>query len=50
MNTNPKIPQPRQISIFHFNDVYEIEGFTDEPIGGAARFVTQAKRFHQKHP
>ncbi|EGR28866.1 ser thr protein phosphatase family protein, putative [Ichthyophthirius multifiliis] len=40
----------KTLSIFHFNDVYDIEGYTEEPVGGASRFVTQTKKFHEKHP
>ena len=29
-----------QIRIIHFNDVYNIEGHANEPVGGAARFKT----------
>ncbi|KAL4509211.1 hypothetical protein ABPG72_018142 [Tetrahymena utriculariae] len=35
-------------SIFHFNDVYEIEASTVEPVGGAARFVTVCKQFKKE--
>ena len=28
------------INIIHFNDVYNIESNSQEPVGGAARFIT----------
>ncbi|KAF6251135.1 Metallo-dependent phosphatase-like protein [Scenedesmus sp. NREL 46B-D3] len=30
---------PRQLTIIHFNDVYNIEASSNEPVGGAARLV-----------
>jgi hypothetical protein len=30
---------PRKLTIIHFNDVYNIEPFANEPVGGAARLV-----------
>jgi hypothetical protein len=30
---------PRQLTIVHFNDVYNIEPSLKEPVGGAARLV-----------
>ena len=35
----------KTISILHFNDVYDIEGFHEEPVGGAARFAFLCKQF-----
>ena len=35
----------KELKIFHFNDVYEIEASNMEPVGGASRFVTECKRF-----
>ena len=32
--------EPTQITILHFNDVYNIEEQSVEPVGGAARFKT----------
>lgn len=32
-----------EITIIHFNDVYNIEPQRDEPIGGAARFASYVK-------
>ncbi|EGR29458.1 ser thr protein phosphatase family protein, putative [Ichthyophthirius multifiliis] len=44
--------QKEEISfkILHFNDVYEIEGFNQEPVGGSARFATICKKFKQENP
>jgi hypothetical protein len=30
----------KKLKIIHFNDVYNIEGLKEEPVGGAARFYT----------
>ena len=32
------------IQLLHFNDCYNIEPATREPVGGAARFVAEVKR------
>ena len=34
-----------KLTIIHFNDVYNIEAREEEPVGGAARFVTKVKSF-----
>lgn len=39
-----------KFSIIHFNDVYNIEGRTFEPVGGAARFVTMLDYLKSKNP
>jgi 5'-nucleotidase len=39
-NKPPTGPKATQITLLHFNDVYNIEGQSREPVGGAARFVT----------
>ena len=40
-NFNPdKTNHAAQLRIVHFNDVYNIEGLKEEPVGGAARFKT----------
>lgn len=31
----------RELKILHFNDVYNIEGSTQEPVGGASRFTSK---------
>jgi 5'-nucleotidase len=38
------------ITIVHFNDVYNIEPGTQEPVGGAARFVTAVQRLSDRNP
>ncbi len=40
---------PKPLYILHFNDVYEIEGFSQEPVGGVARFATICKQFKNKY-
>lgn len=40
-----------QLSILHFNDIYNVESnSTREPIGGAARFLTAVKSFNHLNP
>ena len=39
-----------QITILHFNDVYNIEEKQNEPVGGAARFKTALDSFHDTEP
>lgn len=34
---------PRRLTILHCNDVYNINAATQEPVGGAARFVAAVK-------
>ncbi|XP_078141304.1 mannosylglucosyl-3-phosphoglycerate phosphatase-like [Centroberyx gerrardi] len=38
------------LTILHFNDVYEIEARTEDPVGGAARFATALKEFQCLNP
>jgi hypothetical protein len=40
----------RTLHIIHFNDVYQIEPRTVEPVGGAARFSTAVKAFQHRSP
>ena len=37
--TVAELGKPRTLRIIHFNDVYNVEGTKEEPIGGAARFA-----------
>jgi len=37
------VPLAPSITLFHFNDVYNIEGQSLEPVGGAARFVHKVR-------
>ena len=39
-----------QITILHFNDVYNIEEKKKEPVGGAARFKTALESFRDTEP
>jgi len=41
---------PTTITIVHFNDVYNIESGTQEPVGGAARFMTAVRRLADRDP
>ncbi len=38
------------ITILHFNDVYNIEGRSKDPVGGAARFKTALDQFRHLDP
>ncbi|GMH75889.1 hypothetical protein TL16_g06902 [Triparma laevis f. inornata] len=38
----------RSIEIVHFNDVYDIEGRSQSPQGGAARFVSKVKEIYEE--
>ncbi|XP_014352103.1 trifunctional nucleotide phosphoesterase protein YfkN-like [Latimeria chalumnae] len=38
------------LTILHFNDVYEVEARTEEPVGGAARFATALKEYNYLNP
>ncbi len=40
----------KHLKIIHFNDVYNIEGQTKEPLGGAARFLTLIKYLKSSSP
>jgi len=48
VNSSP-VPS-RTITIVHFNDVYNIESRTQEPVGGAARFVTDVSQLASSNP
>lgn len=37
-------------TIIHFNDVYNIEPQSDEPLGGAARFAGYVAMCKEQHP
>ena len=41
---------PTTITIVHFNDVYDIEAGSQEPVGGAARFATAVRRLADRDP
>ncbi|XP_033113355.1 uncharacterized protein LOC117113950 [Anneissia japonica] len=40
----------QEITILHFNDVYNITQRHVEPVGGAARFATMIRRYMDLHP
>jgi len=42
------ISPPKTLKILHFNDVYNIEPRDQEPVGGAARFVTKINSFEDE--
>ncbi len=42
LNSNSNV---KRLRIVHFNDVYNIEGCKDEPVGGAARFLKAVETF-----
>lgn len=47
----PKHKAADGITILHFNDVYNVDSTTtQEPIGGAARFLTAIKSFEDENP
>ncbi|XP_067937210.1 mannosylglucosyl-3-phosphoglycerate phosphatase-like [Watersipora subatra] len=40
----------KTLTIFHFNDVYNIEPGSNEPLGGAARLVTAYQNIQDRNP
>lgn len=45
--TTLSVPGP-DLRILHFNDVYDIQPDTREPVGGFARFRTVLERYNEK--
>lgn len=43
-------PPAKSFCILHFNDCYNVESSEQEPIGGAARFVTALRTFSHLEP
>lgn len=43
-------PAAEEITIIHFNDVYNVEEREQEPVGGAARFCTAVKNYDHLSP
>ncbi|XP_072461140.1 mannosylglucosyl-3-phosphoglycerate phosphatase-like [Notamacropus eugenii] len=41
---------PCDLTILHFNDVYDVDPRVEEPVGGAARFATAVKKFSFLNP
>ena len=39
-----------KLSLIHFNDIYNIESRTIEPVGGASRFVTAINNVLSENP
>jgi hypothetical protein len=39
----------KKLNVIHFNDVYNIESSTIEPVAGAARFVTAVEALLDQH-
>lgn len=49
--TSNNSDKSNKITILHYNDVYNIDSNTStEPIGGASRFLTAIKSFHELNP
>lgn len=49
--TSKNSDNSNKITILHYNDVYNIDSNTStEPIGGASRFCTAIKSFHELNP
>jgi len=46
---NSALPQ-RTVTIIHFNDVYNLESRSQEPVGGAARFVSAVAQLANCNP
>ena len=44
------VSKSRELTILHFNDVYNIESREKEPVGGAARFATKVARYRHLNP
>ena len=49
-NNNKIENAQKKINIIHFNDVYNVESGTKEPIGGAARVVTLIEKLKEQEP
>jgi len=52
VETKKKMPgrAAEQITLLHFNDVYNVESREVEPVGGAARFLTAVKEHQELNP
>lgn len=50
VGTTKTATKSRQLTILHFNDVYNIEPREKEPVGGAARFATKLASFKHLNP
>ena len=43
-------PAANQLTLIHFNDVYNIDSREQEPQGGAARFATAIQQYDELSP
>ena len=43
-------PAANEITLIHFNDVYNVPSRDQEPVGGAARFCTAVKSYAHLNP
>ena len=48
--TAAHLNEEKVLTVLHFNDVYNIESGTQEPVGGAARFLTALKSYAHLEP
>lgn len=53
----PSVPQPtnaaskpKQLKILHFNDVYEVDARSREPVGGISRFTSLLRSHEAEDP
>jgi len=49
-DTTKTVSKSRELTILHFNDVYNIESREKEPVGGAARFATKLASYRHLNP
>jgi len=47
---NSSVAASASLTIIHFNDVYNIESRSQEPVGGAARFMTAVSQLASSNP
>jgi len=47
---NSNITPSALLTVIHFNDVYNIESRSQEPVGGAARFMTAISQLSSSNP
>jgi 5'-nucleotidase len=49
LTLNPNVFE-KTLRVIHFNDVYNIEEHTEEPVGGASRFLTALNHARNEKP
>eukprot|EP00794_Sanderia_malayensis_P018960 gene18960-20866_t len=49
-NQDGQVSTMDNLTIIHFNDVYNIEARDTEPVGGASRFITKVKEYVNEKP